>query len=313
MIIRNLGQIFNLSDYPQFSDYTHAQSPQAIQVGNAIRVYFSTRKYINNENEPVSEVHFADFNSSFTDVLRVSTRPVINLGEKGTFDEHGIFPFHPFQTGGHLYGFTSGWSRRKSVPVETSIGLSESRDGGNTYVRLGKGPVLTSSRNEPFLVGDPWVIEHENQFYMYYIAGEKWSYFDSNFPERVYKIRLATSVDLINWKPFGTNIIDSRLGTDECQALPSVSAQRNKLMVYCYRDATRFRTERSRSYRLGFSISKDLVSWQNIDDIMPREDWDSEMQCYPSFFETKSKQYILYNGNNFGKLGFGIGLIEYRK
>jgi hypothetical protein len=36
------------------------------------------------------------------------------------------------------------------------------------------------------------------------------------------------------------------------------------------------------------------------------EGWDSEMMCYPYVFDHKGERYMLYNGNGYGKSGFGI-------
>ena len=38
---------------------------------------------------------------------------------------------------------------------------------------------------------------------------------------------------------------------------------------------------------------------------LPNEGWDSEMMCYPHLFKIDSTIYLLYNGNNFGRYGFG--------
>ena len=54
-------------------------------------------------------------------VLNVSDKQVISLGELGAFDEHGIFPFNVTSIGNELFAYTSGWSRRVSVSVETGI------------------------------------------------------------------------------------------------------------------------------------------------------------------------------------------------
>jgi hypothetical protein len=34
--------------------------------------------------------------------------------------------------------------------------------------------------------------------------------------------------------------------------------------------------------------------------------WDSDMMCYPNTFECDGKIYLLYNGNEFGRHGFGL-------
>ena len=35
------------------------------------------------------------------------------------------------------------------------------------------------------------------------------------------------------------------------------------------------------------------------------EGWDSDMMCYPHVYQTNDKVYMLYNGNEFGRYGFG--------
>jgi hypothetical protein len=38
--------------------------------------------------------------------------------------------------------------------------------------------------------------------------------------------------------------------------------------------------------------------------------WDSDMLCYPNLFEREGHTYLLYNGNEFGRHGFGIAILE---
>ena len=38
--------------------------------------------------------------------------------------------------------------------------------------------------------------------------------------------------------------------------------------------------------------------------------WDSEMICYPFVFDHKGERYMLYNGNDYGKTGFGLAILE---
>ena len=41
-----------------------------------------------------------------------------------------------------------------------------------------------------------------------------------------------------------------------------------------------------------------------------RGDWDSDMLCYPHVFECDGEVYLLYNGNEFGRYGFGLAVLE---
>ena len=189
---RKLGRIFNPTGYKLPGNCIgFAQSPQALTSEDFIRVYFSTR-----EKDPtgkyLSHISFVDFDKKFDRVLNISTKPVIDLGKPGCFDEHGIFPFHVFRDQGRVLGYISGWSRRVSVSVETSIGLATSSDGGLTFQRIGDGPILSASLNEPFLVGDPFVRRYGDLYYMWYIYGTRWFRpFVGSAPERIYKIGIC--------------------------------------------------------------------------------------------------------------------------
>lgn len=313
---RKLGRIFNPAEY-KFPNNSigFAQAPQTLIFDDFIRVYFSTR-----EKDPtgkyLSHISFVDFNKTFDQVLNISTKPVIDLGKPGCFDEHGIFPFHVLGDQGRVLGYISGWSRRVSVSVETSIGLATSSDGGLTFQRVGDGPILSATLNEPFLVGDPFVRRYGDLYYMWYIYGTRWFRpFVESSPERIYKIGYAVSSDGVAWKKAGRQLIDDKLDANECQALPTVIKLDSRYhMFFCYRHAVGFRNDREKAYRIGHAFSDDLINWTRDDDsagieVSPGE-WDSDMLCYPHAFHCNDKAYMLYNGNEFGRFGFGLALLE---
>ncbi|MFN3633928.1 hypothetical protein, partial [Exiguobacterium profundum] len=271
--------------------------------------YFSTREPDGDMFK--SHVRYVDMTRDFN-IIDVSTDEIIPLGKRGTFDEHGIFPFHVTRTRDGLYGYTSGWSRRDSVAVETGIGLSVSQDEGETFERLGDGPVLSASIEEPFLVGDPFVVTRE-QYYMYYIYGTTWKEGPDGVQERTYKIALATSEDGQTFKRHG-RIVSDKIA-DESQALPTVfEADGRYHMIFCFRDTFGFRTDPLRGYRLGYAYSENLLDWTRDDAALGFErssdGWDADMECYPHVFEWGGRHYLLYNGNEFGRHGFGVAILE---
>ncbi|NVM17279.1 MAG: hypothetical protein HWN80_06150 [Candidatus Lokiarchaeota archaeon] len=309
---KKLGKIFDPLDYELSSKYFgFAQSPQAIVFDDFIRIYFSIRK-LDFKNKFISHIEFVDMSLDLKTVLNTSKREVISVGELGCFDEHGIFPFSPVRINDMIYAYTSGWSRRKSVSVDNSIGLAISKDNGLTFKRYGNGPVLTSSLYEPFLIVDGFVRKFNKNFYMFYIFGQQW-YKENEIeePERVYKIGYAISNDGINWKKMNRCIIENKIDENECQALPTVIKIGERYhMYFCFRHMIGFRKEREKAYRLGYAYSDDLINWIRDDDNVgittTQGDWDSSMMCYPNLVEVNGKIYLLYNGNEFGKFGFGV-------
>lgn len=308
-----IGKIF---DAPKHGFY-YAKSPQALVFDKYIRVYFSTCEH--DADKLLSQVAFVDYSLDFKEILNISDGYVIEKGQLGCYDEHGIFPFNPVLVGDKIYAYLGGWTRRKSVPADSSIGLAISKDGGNTFQRIGNGPVLSSSLYEPNLINDGFVQIFQNTFHMWYIYGMKWlpSAESNGEPSRVYKIAHAISGNGIDWKKDCRTIIPDILNDNECQALPTVIESEGKYhMFFCYRQAIDFRNNRNNSYRIGYAISEDLNSWHRNDNVVGIDvsnistDWDFQMQCYPNVFRSGNKIYMLYNGNEFGKYGFGLAELE---
>ncbi|QOZ70311.1 hypothetical protein [Bradyrhizobium arachidis] len=309
---RKLGKIFDPTEHKLPNDCLEfAQSPQALVLKDRVRVYFSTRRR-DEVGKYLSHVAYVDFTRNMGEILDVCEHTVIELGELGAFDEHGIFPMHVFDDGDRVLGFTTGWNRKASVSADSSIGLAVSTDGGRTFQKHGTGPVMTASLHEPFLIADSFVMSIGGIYYMWYIFGTRWkSFSETDPPDRVYKIACATSTDAINWQRNATQIIADCIGDDECQALPTVFSRDDVYhMYFCFRPCHGFREKGRNSYRLGYAYSQDLISWTRDDSKggidLSQDGWDSQMQCYPHVFACDDRIYMLYNGNEFGKFGFGL-------
>lgn len=314
---KKLGKIFDPTEHKMLNGCTEfAQSPQTLVFDDYVRIYFSTRKRDNATGQYLSHIAFVDMDKSFSKILNISKETVIPLGVLGAFDEHGIFPMNPFRHKDKIYAYTCGWSRRVSVDIDMSIGFAVSEDNGATFKKHGNGPIVTSSLNEPFLVGDPFVMEVGGMFHMWYIFGTKWINNENNkAPDRVYKIGYATSDDGIEWKKHGKKIIEDKIDINECQALPTVINFNGRYhMFFCYRAAIGFREDKNKAYRIGYAYSDDLKKWtrddKNCGIDISSEGWDSDMMCYPHVFKCNESFYMLYNGNQFGRDGFGLAVLE---
>ena len=312
-----LGKIFDPTEHELPNGCTQfAQSPQVLVFDDFVRIYFSTRA-VDTNGKFLSHIAFVEMRKNLRDVIRVSDRTVIPLGGLGCFDEHGIFPMNVLRVGNAVYGYTCGWNRRVSVSVDTAIGLAISHDDGLTFQRIGEGPVLAASLHEPCLVGDGFVKQIGGSFHMWYIFGTGWKRCAPDAPpDRTYKIGHAVSNDGIQWdKEEAKQIITDRLGPDESQALPTViQIGRRHHMFFCYRQSFDFRKNKGRGYRVGHAWSDDLSNWTRDDDNPLLEgspgEWDADMQCYPNVFECDGKVHLVYNGNEFGRYGFGLAELQ---
>lgn len=312
---KKLGKVFDPKEMNTTSwMYEFAQSPSVLINEKSVRVYFCSRPKPDVDGQYRSYISFIDLDRhNLLRILKVCERPVLELGKYGTFDEFGTYPVSVIRVGGETRAYYAGWTRCESVPFNAAIGLAVSADGGETFQRLGEGPVLSFSPDEPFLLGSPRVRHFNGRWQLWYVAGKEWRIMDGK-PEPIYKIRMATSDDGVTWQKVGKDLISDKLGEHECQACPDVSYRNGHYhMFFSYRDTRNYKS-REGGYRIGYAVSSDMINWQRNDDLIdiPLSDtgWDSEMINYPHLFELGASTYMLYQGNAMGRTGFGLAVLE---
>ena len=314
---RKLGKVFDprsISDRPWLREF--AQAPATLLFDDIIRVYFSCRPPADENGQYVSYSAWVDLDRADpTKVVRIATKPILSLGELGTFDEFGTYPVSVIRDGALIWAFYGGWTRCESVPFNVAIGGAVSHDRGETFTKLGPGPVIGYSPDEPFVMSGPKIRRFHDLFYLFYIAGTRWK-LDDGRAEPVYRIRMATSADGISWRKHGRDLIVPRIEDDEAQASPDVHFHDGRYhMFFCYRHSTAYRNQ-ARGYRIGYANSDDLVTWHRDDclaGLQPSaEGWDSEMVSYPHVFIVDDRTYMAYLGDGVGREGFGLALLERR-
>ncbi|MBE7419308.1 MAG: glycosylase [Ideonella sp.] len=312
---RKLGKVFSpqeVEQRPWLKEF--AQAPATLLCDDFVRVYFSCRPPADARGQYVSYSAFVDLDrADLFRIRRVSDRPILELGGLGEFDEFGTYPVSVIRDGDSVRAYYAGWTRCESVPFNVAIGVAVSNDGGCTFTKLGRGPVLPYSPDEPFVLSGPKIRRYGNRWFLWYIAGRKWKRFDGRV-EPVYKIRMASSDDGIRWERLNRDLIPSRIEEDEAQASPDVHFANGRYhMFFCYRHSTGFRS-RERGYRIGYAWSTNLTDWERDDAragiAVSEQGWDSEMVSYPHVFEVDGATYLAYLGNQVGRDGFGLALLE---
>lgn len=287
-----------------------AQAPSVLIFDEFVRVYFSCRPLPDENGQYCSYCAWVDLDrSNLFRVINISREPILQLGGPGEFDEYGTYPVSVRRDGKDILAYYGGWTRCESVPFNVAIGCARSHDDGETFEKLGHGPVLSYTSDEPFILSGPKIRRYNNQWYLWYIAGRKWILAGGR-AEPVYKIRMASSNDGIKWTRRKKDLIENKLEEDEVQASPDVFLCNGKYhMFFSYRYSSNYRGKR-RGYRIGYAFSEDLETWVRDDaraGIDVSEDgWDSEMISYPHVFELDGKIYMFYLGNEFGRYGFGL-------
>lgn len=314
---KKLGRIFNPIDFQDSSWlFEFAQTPNTLIFDDFIRVYFTTRAKPNENSRMKSLLAYVDLDKkNLFNILRLSSNPLLELGNKGFFDEFGTYILAPIRISENVVrGYYVGVTCTPSVPINGAIGLAESYDNGETFHKIGLGPVLGYSLYEPFIISSHKIREYNDKFYMFYTAGYEWVT-KEDFREPVYKLRMAVSDNGIDWQKMNKNLIEDKLGMHEAQACPDVFYKNGKYhMFFCYREPFDYRKNPANSYRIGYASSEDLINWQRDDSKagidISESGFDNEMIAYPHVFELEDKIYMLYLGNEVGRYGFGLAELE---
>jgi hypothetical protein len=311
---RKLGQIFSPSGTQEWLS-SHAQNPTPLVYSDRIRVFFNGRPKPQSDGQNVSWATYIDLDiDNPLNIIAYPSSPILELGKTGTFDEFGVMAGAVIrQSEQHVWLYYVGWSRCLGVPYNHAIGIAVSHDGGRSFTRMGEGPVITRTLNEPYIQNSPFILKQDAVYHLWYSSGISWKH-DAQKPESIYVLMHATSTDGIHWNRSGKPMMPYQV-SDECQTNPCVIEINGRYHLwFCYRHGLGFRNA-ERGYRMGYAWSDDLHTWHRDDAVgalLPSENgWDSQMICYPSVFRTPSgATYMLYSGNDFGRSGFGIAILE---
>lgn len=284
-----LGRVFKTDNY--------AQTPTPLVMADRVRVYYASRDG-NNQ----SRIEFVDLDlDDPTKIIAGPSGRILDNGKPGTGDDEGQMPSYAIADPYHIVILLySGWNTRNTVPYHNATFQAYSRNGGRSFYREHDGPILDRIETEPYLRVTPC----KCSWGMWYVSGLRWELISDRY-EPIYVIRAQ---DELNNNPIAISQTHDR----ECFSRPWVTRDKDEwTMIFSYRDAVDYR-DGDGSYRLGYAESSDGKKWNRFNSMIdvPRTEFDQKMQCYAATFDVKGKRYMVYNGDTFGKYGFGIAMVE---
>jgi len=294
------GLVFKVSGEKTWMQ-SHAVVPFAEHLQDDLfRIYFSTRDGNNKSNLGYIEIDISNPNK----ILKMTSNAILTPGDLGTFDDSGAMGSCIVNFKDSKYLYYQGWNLGVTVPYRNSIGLAISKDKGKNFKKFSIGPILERNYLEPHFVGTPFVLIEDMNWKMWYLSCVKWELRNGK-PNPYYHIKFSKSKDGVNWERKGDICIDFKNDKEWAIARPCVQHTGNTFkMWYSYRG--------EKPYRIGYAESKNGINWERMDDEIgidvSESGWDSEMIEYPFVFEHKGTTYMLYNGNSYGKTGFGLAI-----
>lgn len=266
----------------------------------SIRVYAGFR-----DKKGVSRIGYVDIDATNPEkIIRVSQKPVLDIGEPGMFDDNGVILGDIIFADGKMFMYYVGFQLVKNVKFLAYSGLAISNDEGETFQRYSSVPVLDRSSDAKYINAIHSVIYEYDKIRVWYVVGNEWEMIN-NRPYPKYEISYCESDSLYSFPEKGTRCITNNIKNREYRiGRPRVYRLIDKyLMFFTYGTI-------DGRYITGMATSDDGFGWERCDDKigigLSSDGWDSKHLCYPALFKVKDRTYMVYNGNDMGYHGFGL-------
>jgi hypothetical protein len=281
---------------------SHAANPLAVHMdGDIYRIFYSGRDVQNR-----SSVGAVDIDIIKRCIINEHYSPFFEHGPENSFFADGVSIGNCYEVDGVQYMLFMGWQAPLSGHWRGDIGrlvvtpsLSLELDCSEAF--------MGNSHGDPISLSYPWVQARPSDgFDMWYGSTRSW---DAGNGEMLHVIQHASSDNGHAWHRTGL-AVPFQLGFAQAFSRPTVARSKDGGldMWFSYRSGS------GEKYRIGFASSRDGATWSldlessGID--VSDGDWDSEMIEYPFVFDHDGARYMLYNGNGYGRSGFGLAVLE---
>jgi hypothetical protein len=298
-----LGQLYvpkSVGQHPKL--ISHAANPLPVHIEDDVyRVFFSGRDAQNR-----SSVGAVDIDIVERRVLTEHHLPFFEHGPQGSFYSDGVSIGNCYETDGVRYMLFMGWQKPPNQHWRGDIGRLIVTPQLSLELEYSK-PFMGSDPTDPISLSYPWALGGQKEgFDMWYGSTLSW---DAGNDEMLHVIQHASSFDGHDWTRTGL-AVPYAIGRYQAFSRPSVieNDHGGLDMWFSYRSGS------GQTYRIGYATTQDRIKWdvdvESSGITTSESGWDSEMIEYPFVFIHEGERYMLYNGNGYGKTGFGLAILS---
>ena len=275
---------------------THAANPVPILLeGDVYRVFYSGR-----DKEKRSSVGSVDIDIVRQEIIYEHAAPFFEHGPVDSFYSDGVSIGNFYTVGNTTYLLFMGWQNPAHQHWFGSIGRLILHSDGHLSLDSDTA-FLPMSNVDPISLSYPWVIYSQGQYHMWYGSTVTW---DAGNQEMLHVINYASSEDGHHWTRQGVSV-PYEIGVAQAFSRPSILQEQDGLtMWFSYRDGT------GKPYRIGMAKSQNYQDWvlhlEQVGIDVSATGWDANMIEYPFVLTHKGYKYMFYNGDGYGRSGFGL-------
>ena len=299
---RKVGLIFK----PTEKEYTHGSHPCAIQVKDDLYIIAFTKRDLRQRSHIfLSYATVADGNVALLGSPKLALLP----GEPCRFDCDGVISVCLVKNKEVIYLYYVGWQILPEGLWICDTGRAILDPEQLTLTREFLGPVLGRDKMNPLFAAATAFHVSDDHWQTWYNSGIRWEKTHDGW-KHYYGIHYAESINGIDWKCDSDMCLPFADEYEYAFGRPSVIKIGDTYFMWYAHRATRD----IGTYRIGFAYSRNGRNWNRNDGKsgidVASSGWDSERICYPCVFEHQGLMYMLYNGNGYGKTGFGLAVME---
>ena len=235
-------------------------------------------------------------------IIERDPMPVLDLGAAGAFDADGVNPSQIVARDGKLFLYYIGWQRiSPEIPYRLLAGLAVSDDFGCSFQRISASPILPPIEGEELFRTAPHVFRHTKGWGMLYIGGAE--FFAGAVGKRLptYSLCHSVSPDGVQWHGHAARPLlqPDRSRGEIGFGRPVVwHDEHGPVLMLSVRTETGYRLV---TYDGGCAPDR----WAAVLEATS-EAWDAAMTCFGAPCRVGEVEYLFYNGNQFGRSGFGV-------
>ncbi|WP_159999943.1 hypothetical protein [Roseomonas sp. 18066] len=233
--------------------------------------------------------------------LRGLHGPLLSLGAPGCFDADGTGYPWLVEADDALRMYYVGWQRLGgAVPFRNQIGLAVSRDGGDSFCRHSRAPLLPASDAEPIGHGSCAVQRcSDGSWRMLYTSFLEWAEVPDGGLRHRYHLHTGWSADGLDWQRPGEVAVPLADDREYALGAPAPWGRAPERIFF---------TARGDRYRLFLGTAEGAGRFRRhpAPVEIPAGDWDDGMQCYPRILRAGGQDFLFYAGNGYGRAGIGF-------
>lgn len=277
----------------------HAPTP-ILYNKDTIRIYVGAW-----DKNGISRISYIDVDAcNPSNILNVSQTILLDIGDDGCFDDNGVFPAHAYKLGNRVYLYYTGFQKLDKISFSNFSGLAISEDGGDTFKRVSRAPVIDRADEGLFTRAGLSAIFEDGVFKCCYSVGSGW-YNIAGKDRPIYDVNYIESKNGIDFGKTGEKIIPVDLSKEHGLGRPQIV----KLLgqTYC------FYTRRTLDFKYYIGVARLIEdgAWERIDHWVETikhgriGEFDEKMIYFPAVIDTGCRTFLFYTGNGYGREGIG--------